>query len=85
MVENYNLKTGFGLNVIPSQKLKIAGNKVEEAMSNLWTPLFDYLEKNENVFSGNIEAEINKINNQTLDLGNTVRKGQEQHRLDEKG
>lgn len=84
MSENFNVKS-FGFNVIPREKFQNAGVKVEEAIGSLWSPFMDYLEKNENVFSGNVLDKIDKINAQNVELGSMFVGLETQHRLDTKG
>ena len=69
-----NIKS-FGLNVIPENQQKTAeaaANSVESAISGLWEPILGYLKENENVFSGEVLNEIDKINNQAMRLGMTL-------------
>ena len=69
-----NIKS-FGLNVIPESQQKTveaAASSVESAISGLWEPILGYLKENENVFSGEVLNEIDKINNQTMRLGMTL-------------
>jgi len=73
----------FGLNVIPSKATQEQVSKtVEEAIGGLWTPVLDYLKKNENVFSGDVSTEINKLNFQTMRLGMAMDEGKEVRNLD---
>jgi len=58
--------------------------KVEKAVSSLWDPVLEYLKENENVFSGDVSQEIQKLNIQTLNLGMAMRKGESKHEFDEK-
>ena len=69
-----NIKS-FGFNVIPENRQKTAEaavNTVESAISGLWEPILGYLKENENVFSGEVMTEIDKISNQTILLGMTL-------------
>lgn len=73
MVSEFNIKS-FGLNVIPDRKLskENAAKTIENAMNALWEPVLDYLKTNENVFSGDVNAEIQRLNMQTMQLGTIV-------------
>lgn len=82
--EYINLKP-FGMNVLVPKESKAAKHIFGKAVRNFWEPVMDYLEKNEDVFSGNIEKEIDKINIQTMNLGFASREGEIIHRLDTKG
>ncbi len=69
-----NIKS-FGFNVIPENRQRTAEatvNTVESAISGLWEPILGYLKENENVFSGEVLSEIDRINNQTMRLGMTL-------------
>lgn len=58
-----NIKS-FGLNIIPNNRRTIerTAESVENAISSLWNPILDYLETNDNVFTGEVTNEIEKIN-----------------------
>lgn len=83
MAEAFNIKP-FGLNVIPSKSAEQTGKSVEKAIGNLWSPVLDYLEKNENVFKGDVASEINKVNMQTMRLGMTMDESKVTRNLDTK-
>lgn len=75
----------FGLNVkVPTRTLKEAQKTLEKQISSLWTPVFDYLEKNEQVFNGDISEQINQYNKQTYNLGAIMRDVTETHNFDMK-
>ena len=82
--EYLNLKP-FGMNVLVPKEGKTAKHTIEKAVKNFWEPVVNYLEKNDEVFNGNIEREIDKINIQTMNLGFASREGETIHRLDTKG
>ncbi len=72
-----NIKS-FGYNVIPETKqrsVEQAAESVESAISGLWEPILGYLKENENVFSGEVMDEIDRINGQTMRLGMTLNQG----------
>lgn len=77
-----NIKS-FGLNVIPDRQKTVerTAETVENAISGLWEPILGYLKDNDNVFSGQVLNEIEKINNQTMRLGMTVNAGNEKRTL----
>ncbi len=84
MSTNFNIKS-FGLNVIPDLKQgKHTAQSVEKAIGDMWEPVLDYLATNENVFSGEVAQEINKINIQTMQLGTIVNADRETRNLDTK-
>ena len=65
-----NLKT-FGMNVIPDHQETItyATEKIEDAITSLWEPVLGYLKENDNVFSGEVLDEIEKMNTQSMKIG----------------
>lgn len=68
----------FGLSVqVPTRTLKQAKDTAQKAVSSLWEPVVDYFDKADNVFSGNVQDEINKYNRMAYSLGVTMRKGQD--------
>lgn len=70
----------FGLNVkVPTRTLQQAKDTAVKAVNGLWEPVVDYFDKADNVFSGNVQEEIAKINRQTYSLGVTMRAGQDKH------
>mgnify|MGYP005758968109 FL=1 len=82
MSTNFNVKS-FGLNVIPDLRQgKQAAHTVEKAIGDMWEPVLDYLATNDNVFSGEVAKEINKINIQTMQLGTIVNADRETKNLD---
>ena len=84
MSTNFNIKS-FGLNVIPDAKQNShTAQTVEKAIGDMWEPVLDYLATNENVFSGEVAREINRINIQTLELGTIVDADRETRNLDRK-
>lgn len=78
-----NIKS-FGYNVIPEQTGKTfekAGETVESAISGIWEPILDYLEKNDNVFSGEVATEIDKLNFQAMRLNMAINGNSEKRSL----
>ncbi len=77
-----NIKA-FGLNVIPdkSRTIEKTAESVENAISGMWEPILGYLKENDNVFSGAVSEEIEKINYQTMRLGMTVNAGAQKRTL----
>jgi|GEM_PF-1324582 len=87
MAEAFNMRP-FGLNVMPQTRHKDGSAQqstektVGKAIEQLWEPVLNYLEKNENVFNGNVIQEIEKANYQTMRLGITMNEGQPLRNLD---
>ena len=63
MAENYSLNSKFGYNVSPSKTKinapKIPVKEIQENIGNLFDTMTGYVQKYENVFSGDVEKEIN--------------------------
>lgn len=58
----FNSSQRFGLNIkVPERTLKQIGKTTGDVAGGVFEPIFTYLEQNENVFSGNIEHELNRI------------------------
>lgn len=75
----------FGLNVrVPTRTLQEAQKTLENQISGLWMPLFDYLEKNEAVFNGDVVEQINQYNRQAYNLGAIMREVSEKPAFDMK-
>lgn len=57
----------FGLNVkVPEKTLQQIGKTGSDFAGGVFEPLFTYLEENENVFSGDINHELNKLRSATF-------------------
>lgn len=75
----------FGLNIkVPTRTLQEAQRTLEKQVSSLWTPVFDYFEKNEEVFNGDVTEQINQYNRQAYNLGAIMRDVTETHTFDTK-
>lgn len=81
MADNLTLRM-FGYNVIPQEKKEYVHKKIKKAVEEIWVPVFDYLKKNEDVFSGDVRKEIESHNIQMLNLGMEMRKGETKHKFD---
>ena len=77
-----NIKS-FGYNVIPDRQKTIeqTAQSIENAINGMIDPLLGYLQDNENVFSGAVEREIEKINSQTMRLGMAMSAGIEKRNI----
>lgn len=63
----FNNSQAFGLNVkVPQRTLKQIGKTVGETANGVFEPLFSYLEENENVFSGDVTHELNKMRSENF-------------------
>lgn len=80
------LNRPFGLNIkVPERTIQQAQETAGSAVSNLWTPLFSYLDENNNVFTGDVAREIDKYNRMAYSLGSIVRQGKPEITFDTKG
>ena len=78
-------KLPFGLNIkVPTRTLQEAQKTLENQVSSLWSPMFDFFEQNEKVFNGDVSAEIDLYNRQTYNLGAIMRDVTETHTFDTK-
>lgn len=58
----FNSAQGFGMNIkVPERTIEQIGKTSASEAGKVFEPLFTYLEENENVFSGDINHELNKI------------------------
>lgn len=58
----FNNSQAFGLNVkVPEKTLHQIGKTAGNVAGGVFEPLFEYLEQNENVFSGDITKELNRL------------------------
>ncbi len=64
----------FGLNVaVPERSIKQAQDTLETLIKAPTTPLFEFLEKNHEVFNGDVAFEINKVEAQNFTIGSAMR------------
>ena len=64
----------FGMNVkVPERTIQQAGETLQNIVKAPAVPLFTFLEENNNVFSGDVAFEINKINAHSFTLGSAMR------------
>lgn len=73
MSDNF-VKQQFGLNVkIPQRTLKQFEKTAQGSVSSLWEPLFNFIDKNQNVFTGDVSREIEKYNIMQYNVGAALR------------
>ncbi len=64
----------FGMNImVPERTLKQAGETLENIVKAPAAPLFEFLEKNHEVFNGDVAFEINKTEAQNFTIGSMMR------------
>ena len=75
----------FGLNIkLPTRTIQEAQKTLTNQVSGLWEPVFDFFEKNEKVFNGDVSAQIDQYNRQAYNLGAIMRDVTETHNFDTK-
>ena len=58
----FNSGKSFGMNVkVPEKTLEQMGKTAGNVAGGVFEPLFTYLEENDNVFSGDVTHELNRI------------------------
>ena len=85
MSDNF-IKQPFGLNIkVPTRTIH-QGEKTAKGMVNsLWEPLFNFIDENQNVFTGNVANEIEKYNLMMFNVGSALRKESHGGSFDVKG
>ena len=85
MSDNF-IKQPFGLNIkVPTRTIN-QGEKTAQGMVNsLWEPLFNFIDENQNVFTGNVANEIEKYNLMMFNVGSALRKESHGGSFDVKG
>ncbi len=79
------LNRPFGLNIaLPERTLRQFQETAVNSV-NLFTPIIDYLDENDNVFSGDVAKQISKYNEMTYALGAAARAGKVKPTFDTKG
>ena len=75
MSQNYNLNSSFGFNVTGGANAKPKQQNVEitQKAANLFDSMTSYVDKYENVFSGNVEKEINMYSRQMMFVGMSMK------------
>ena len=71
MAQNYNLNSTFGLNVTGNNNVqpKAQDAEVLPKSADLFDSLTSYVDKYENVFTGDVEKEINMYSRQAMIVG----------------
>lgn len=86
MAENYSLNSRFGLNVSSQGAKNQPAQKNTETISQKVGDLFDsmtqYVAKYENVFSGDVEREINMYSRQAMIVGMNLKAGEQKRQFD---
>lgn len=67
----FNNSQAFGLNVVTGHErtLQQVGQTAGNIAGGVFSPLFEYLEENENVFNGDLTTELNKTRVANFNMG----------------
>ncbi len=85
MAENF-FKQPFGLNIkVPTRTIKQSQETAKNTVNSLWEPLFNFIDENQAVFTGNVANEIEKYNLMMFNTGAAMRKGSTLGSFDVKG
>ena len=85
MAENYSLNSKFGFNVTPKKDNINKQNTAKEAqqkVENLFDSMTGYVKKYENVFTGDVEKEINMYARQAMIVGMNLRASEVKRNFD---
>ncbi len=71
MSQNYNLNSNFGFNVTGGAKTSVQkqGAELAQKAANLFDSMTGFVDKYENVLSGDVEKEINMYSRQMMIVG----------------
>lgn len=86
MAENYSLNSRFGLNVssqgAKNQQAQKTGIDISKSVGDLFDLSTGYIAKYENVFSGDVEREINMYSRQAMIVGMNLKAGETKRQFD---
>ena len=73
MANDY-LEQPFGMNIkIPEKTLKLIEQGAESRVNSIFEPLFNFIEDNQNVFTGDVSRQIDKYNALQYNIGAELR------------
>lgn len=85
MADNF-IKQPFGLNIrVPEKTLKQFEKTAEGSVNGIWEPLFNFIDENQNVFTGDVSRQIAKYNAMQYNIGAVLREGNTNGGFDVKG
>jgi len=86
MAENYSLNSRFGLNVssqgAQSKQAQKTNVDISKSVGELFDTMTSYVSKYENVFSGEVEREINMYSRQAMIVGMNLKAGEVKRSFD---
>lgn len=85
MTENF-FKQPFGMNIkMPVKTIKQVEKTAENAVGGILEPLFNFIDDNQKVFTGNVANEIEKYNLMSYNIGAALRRDKVTGDFDVKG
>lgn len=85
MTENF-FKQPFGMNIkMPVKTIKQVEKTAENTVGGILEPLFNFIEDNQKVFTGNVANEIEKYNLMSYNIGAALRRDKVTGDFDVKG
>ncbi len=76
----------FGFNIkVPTKTIKQVEKTAGGTVSGIWEPLFNFIDENQNVFTGDVSRQIAKFNAMQYNIGAALREGNTNGGFDVKG
>lgn len=83
---NNVLNQPFGMNIrVPERTIQQVQETAGSTVNGLWGSLFNYIDENQDVFTGDVANEISKYNRLTYALGAAARDGKAKVTFDTTG
>ncbi len=71
---NEFIKQPFGMNIkMPVKTVQQVEKTAQGSVNNLWAPLFNFINDNQNVFTGDVWKQIEKYNALSYNIGAALR------------
>lgn len=85
MADNF-INQPFGMNIkVPTRTIKQSQETAQGVVNSLWEPLFNFIDENQSVFTGNVANQIEKYNLMMFNVGAALRKDNTNGGFDVKG
>lgn len=86
MTEGNFFKQPFGMNIkVPTRTIQQTQETAQNALGSVFEPLFDFIDSNQGVFTGNVANQIEKYNLMSYNVGAALRKDRVNGAFDVKG
>ncbi len=80
------LNKPFGMNIkVPVKTIKQIEKTAQQHTGNIFEPLFNFINENQDVFTGSVANQIEQFNIMSFNIGSELRKGKTNGRFDVKG